>query len=212
MGPTGSTALELASIEDEVIHLFALVAEGVVAATEALLSDDTALATDVVRRDDMVDRLYRQLEDLALERLTAEPAKPDLVRYLVFVLRVVPELERSSDLVRHIARRTGHGLAEQLTPRARGLVSEMGRVAGELWRLSADAFVERDDDLALSLNDRDEALDDLHVSLTVELASGRLDLPIALDMALVARFYERLGDHAVNVARRVPSLGGITWK
>jgi len=212
MTSSRSTALELASIEDEIIHMFALVAEGVVAATEALLSDDSALASDVMRRDAMVDRLYLQLEDLALARLTAEPAKPDLVRYLVFVLRVVPEIERSSDLVRHIARRTGQGLAEQLTPRARGLVSEMGRVAGELWRLSADAFVERDNDLAWSLADADEALDDLYVSLTVELASGRLELPIALDMALVARLYERLGDHAVNIARRVPALGGVRWR
>jgi len=51
-------------------------------------------------------------------------------------------------------------------------------------------------------------MDELHVSLTAELASGRLTLPVTMEMTLVARYYERLGDHAVNIARRVTYLAG----
>ena len=51
-------------------------------------------------------------------------------------------------------------------------------------------------------------MDELHASLIAELASGRMALPVTMEMTLVARFYERLGDHAVNIARRVVYLAG----
>ena len=49
-------------------------------------------------------------------------------------------------------------------------------------------------------------MDELYASLTAELASGRMTLPVTMEMTLVARFYERLGDHAVNLARRVDAM------
>jgi len=51
-------------------------------------------------------------------------------------------------------------------------------------------------------------MDELYASLIAELASGRMPLPVTMEMTLVARFYERLGDHAVNIARRVIYLAG----
>jgi phosphate transport system protein len=123
---------------------------------------------------------------------------------------VVPELERSHDLVEHIARRATGGPREDLTPRIRGLIERMGALGAEMWRTSADAWVEHDADAYASLIARDDEMDQLHAELTSELASGKVTLPVALDMALVARFYERLGDHAVNVARRVVFLAGRT--
>jgi len=53
---------------------------------------------------------------------------------------------------------------------------------------------------------RDDEIDDLHVDLTAEMADGRLSIAVAIEMGLVARFFERLGDHAVNVARRIGYL------
>jgi phosphate transport system protein len=122
------------------------------------------------------------------------------------VLRIVPELERSHDLVEHIARRAGQGLREELTPRARGLIGRMGDVGSEMWRDAADSWYDRDGIAADAISGRDDEMDDLHAALTAELGAGRISLPVAMDMALVARFYERLGDHAVNIARRVVYL------
>jgi phosphate transport system protein len=51
-------------------------------------------------------------------------------------------------------------------------------------------------------------MDDLHASLIAELASGQMSVPVTMEMTLVARFYERIGDHAVNIARRVVYLAG----
>ena len=124
------------------------------------------------------------------------------------MLRIVPELERSGDLVEHIAMRTPQGLAREITPKARGLVSEMGRIGAEMWRDAANAYADQDRSAADRLRARDDELDDLHVTLTADLATTSLPVATAIEMGLVARFLERLGDHAVNVARRVIYLAG----
>ncbi len=195
-------------IEGKVIQLFALVAEGIAAATHAVLTGDREAHRVLFEREELIDTLYREAETLVTQQLALQgPAATDL-RYLLSVLRTVPELERSHDLVEHIARRAGQGLSEELTPRARGLIERMGGVGTEMWREAADAWYERDAAAALALNERDEEMNELHAALTAELGGGRMTLPVAMDMALVARFYERLGDHAVNVARRVVYLVG----
>jgi phosphate transport system protein len=195
-------------IEGKVIQLFALVAEGLVAATEALLAGDTEVARLLIERENLIDSLYLEAEQLVNTQLALEAPVAGDLRFLLSVLRIVPELERSHDLVEHIARRAGHGLREELSPRARGLVEQLGAAAAEMWRQAADCWYERDGQAGARLADQDEEVDELHAALTAELGSGRMSLPVAMDMALVARFYERLGDHAVNIARRVEYLAG----
>ena len=193
----------LDEIDGHVTQLFALVTEGLAAATDALLSADRAAGRAVVQKDVVVDELYRRVEELTLREVALQgPVASDL-RFLLSVLRIVPELERSGDLVEHIAASAARGLAEELTPRIRGLVDQMGRVGVELWRMAADAYAERDGSAARRIEAGDDELDDLHTSLTAEIASGSVSLPVAIEMALVGRFYERLGDHAVNIARRM---------
>ena len=84
----------------------------------------------------------------------------------------------------------------------------MGRVGVELWHMAADAYAERDPAAARIMEERDDELDELHSSVTAEIASGQVSVPVAMEMALLARFYERLGDHAVNIAERMAYLAG----
>lgn len=133
------------------------------------------------------------------------PMARDL-RFLLTALRIVPELERSHDLAEHIAKGATRGVGAELTPRMRGLVEQMGSVGVEMWRSAADAYVERDADAADRLEESDDELDDLQVSITAELVSGKVSVPIAMEMALIARYFERLGDHAVNITRRITFL------
>ena len=86
----------------------------------------------------------------------------------------------------------------------------MDEVACGMWRWAADCWSERDGSAASALAVADHELDELHASLVAELASGAMALPVTLEMTLVARFYERLGNHAVNIARRVTYLAGST--
>jgi len=199
---------ELEAIEAKVIELFAMVAEDLPGATEALLTGNAEVLRVLAEREQVIDALYPEIEELVnREILLQAPVASDL-RFLLSVLRIVPELERSHDLVVQIASRANHILGEDLSPRTRGLIERMGKLASEMWRQAVDSWYQRDRSVALVLDDRDDEMDELHASLLAELASGRMTLPVTMEMTLVARFYERLGDHAVNIARRVIYLAG----
>ena len=199
---------ELEDIEAKVIELFAMVAEDLPTATQALLSGNNEALQLLAERDRVIDALYTEIEGLVnREILLQAPVASDL-RFLLSVLRIVPELERSHDLVVEIARLASHILSEDLSPRSRGLIERMGNLASDMWRQAADAWNERDRSAAFTLSERVIEMDGLHASLVAELASGRMTLPVTMEMALVARLYKRLGAHAANIARRVVYLAG----
>ena len=199
---------ELEAIEAKVIELFAMVAEDLPEATRALLNGDRDVVQVLRERGQVIDSLYPEIEELVnREILLQAPAASDL-RFLLSVLRIVPELSRSHHLVVSIAARANHILGDDLSPRCRGLIERMGALASEMWRQAADSWYQRDRSAASVLDQRDDEMDELHASLIGELASGGMTLPVTMEMTLVARFYERLGDHAVNIARRVVYLAG----
>jgi len=199
---------DLEAIEANVIQLFAMVAEDLPRATDALLSGNSEIARELAERDRAIDDLYPKIEQLVDRELVLQAPMASDLRFLVSVLRVVPELERSHDLVVSIARRASYILSEDLSQRSRGLVQQMGNLASGMWRQAVDCWCQRDRSAAVALDDRDEEMDELFASLMAELGSGRMTLPVTMEMTLVARFYERLADHAVNIARRVVYLAG----
>src|SRR5438270_1510769 len=194
---------DLDEIDQKVLQLFALVAEGVAKATDAFLANDRAAAESLAETDAVIDQLYNDVEELVQRQFALQSPMARDMRFLLSVLRIVPELERSGDLAEHIANRATRGVSDNVTPRIRGLIEQMGHIATQMWREAADAYADRDPDAAARLNTRDDELDELHSSLTAELVTGQLSVPIALEMALIARFYERLGDHAVNIGERI---------
>ena len=196
----------LGRIDRAIIQLFALVGEGVAGATHSLLAGDREAARSLAESDEMIDTLYREVEQLVQRQLAQRATGPEELRYLVTVLRMLPDLERSGDLAEHVSRRAVRGLGVELSARARGLVEQMGEVACEMWRATADAYGDRSPDAAERVEALDDEVDELHVTLTAEIASGSMALPVAIEAALVARFYERFGDHAVNLARRISAL------
>jgi phosphate transport system protein len=199
---------ELEAIEAKVIELFAMVAEDLSGATRALLTGNNEMLRVLNEREQVIDALYPEIEELVnREILLQAPVASDL-RFLLSVLRIVPELERSHDLVVQIASRANHILGDDLSPRSRGLVERMGTLTSEMWRQAVDSWYQRDRSAAVRLKERDDEMDELHASLIAELASGRMALPVTMEMTLVARFYERLAAHAVNIARRVAYLAG----
>jgi phosphate transport system protein len=199
---------DLEAIEAKVIELFALIAEDLPEATTALLSGNNDVMQKLLERDKTISALYQDTEQLAnRDILLQAPVAKDL-RFLLSVLRVLTEFELSHDLVIQIASRANHFLSDELSPRARGIVERMGSLASDMWRQAADGWYQRDRSAALALSERDDEMDQLYSSLIAELASGRMTLPVTMEMTLVARFYERLGDHAVIVARRVVYLAG----
>ena len=135
---------QLDVIDVKVIELFAMVCEDLPGATEALLSGSNEVAGQLAERDRAIDALYREIEQLvSREILLQAPVASDL-RFLLTVLRIAPELERTHDLECQIASRAGPLLAAELSPRCRGLIERMGELARDMWRRTADSWYQRD--------------------------------------------------------------------
>jgi phosphate transport system protein len=202
----GGAASALAEVDRLFVQVFALVGEAIAGATHALLAGDREAAKQLVQRDELVDTLIGRIGALVQQQLVEGETSNDERRELVAVLRMLPDLDRNGDLAEHIARRAARGLGAEMSARSRGLVERMGEVAATIWSSTADAFAERSAAGAHVVDDLDDELDDLHVTLTAELVAGTMSLPVAIELAMVARFYERFGDHAVNLARRMAAL------
>ncbi len=190
-------------LRPDVVRTFALVGEAMAGATHALLANDRELAKRVVEADVAIDDLIDGLVATAEARLVDSPdLSSDDRQDLLVLLRILPEIERNGDLAEHIARRAARGLGNEMSPRSRGLIERMGEVATTIWREATDVIIDGKPEAVGVIEDIDDELDDLHVSLTAELTSGSMSVPVAVEVALMARFYERFGDHCVNLARR----------
>jgi phosphate transport system protein len=200
----------LEAIEAKVIELFAMVAEGLPAATQALMTGRGDTVRVLADREQIVDALYLEAEELAGQQILRQAPVASDLRFLLSVLRIVPELERSHDLIVEIASRAGRVDSQDLPPDIRSLASQAGELACGMWRQAADAWYNRDPSALLALSERQERMTELHASLAAELAAGQMAMPGAMEMTLIGRCYERLGAHAVNLARRVTYLAGPT--
>jgi len=190
-------------LRPQTVRIFALVGEAIAGATHALLANDRELAKRVVEHDIVIDDLVDELVSVAEARLLESAALDvDGRRELLILLRILPEIERNGDLAEHVARRAARGLGSEMSPRSRGLIERMGEVASTIWREATDVIIDGKNEAVGAMEDIDDELDDLHVSLTAELTSGSMSVPVAVEVALMARFYERFGDHCVNMSRR----------
>ncbi len=190
-------------MHQSVVRVFAMVGEAMAEATHSLLAGDRELAKQVVEQDDAIDTLVNEIvASVEAQLLESDGLSVETRRTLLTLLRVLPEVERNGDLAEHIARRAARGLGTEMSPRSRGLIERMGEVASTIWREATDVVIDGKLEATGAIEDIDDELDELHVALTAELVSGSMALPVAVEVSLLARFYERFGDHCVNLARR----------
>jgi phosphate transport system protein len=193
------------AIERSILNLFAGVREALSRATFALLNGDLELAQAVVDGDQVVDDLTAELELAIWSRIDEEDPSAATLRHSVALLLIIPELERSADLTEHIAQRALGNIGAEMTPVARGIVQRMSEVAAEMWQATAAAFVDKQAG-DIELHEEDDELDILADRLIAEIAKGEMSTTVAAQVTLISRFYERIGDHAVNLSRRIATL------
>lgn len=193
---------ELDAIDAKVGELFDLIVPDLAKAAHGPLSGSNEGARVLAEHQLVIELLCPEIENLAkMAILLQAPVASDL-RFLLCVLRILPELERSHHLVAQIASRASHIHGEDLTPHSRGLIERMGNLVTGLWRQAADSWHQPDHSTAVTLGERDDEMDVLHASLMAELASGNVALPVAIEMTLVAPCYQHLKDHAANITRQ----------
>jgi phosphate transport system protein len=198
---------QLDELRIDVIRLAALTTEAIAGGTEALLDGDLAAAERVIENDDEIDDLTHSIEDRTFLLLARQQPLANDLRFLVTVMRVGHELERSADLMVNVAKTTRRLYPHQLDPKLRGIIARMGSQASNQTRVAIDAFADADPSWAAALSDMDDAMDELTKSLFRHIlssdSSDEAAVLLAVQMALVGRHYERIADHAVTIAERV---------
>ena len=198
---------EIEELRNQIVRLAGSVIEAIPRATNILLDGDLEGAEYMISADDEIDARALDLEEEIYRVMALQAPVAMELRTLVSSVKIIAEVERSADLAVNIckaARRLyGHGL----DPRLRGLIAKMAEQAQALYVAAIESYVENDAAKASAIDDMDSLLDGLQrefIQVIFEShASGRIDLQVAVQLAVVARFYERIGDHAVNIGERV---------
>lgn len=200
---------QLDSIVDDLVTLTNSVRRAVSGATDALLNADGQIAETVIANDKEIDEATELVEERALFLLaTQQPVAGDL-RQLVATLRMVADLDRMGDLSVHIAKVARMRMPDSAVPeQLRPTIMQMAAVADQMIDAAARIVANRDIIAAEKLEDEDDEMDQLRRSLFRTLLSDDWGYGVepAIDLALLGRYYERIGDHAVSMARRVVYL------
>jgi phosphate transport system protein len=200
----------LDEIREETAKLAAAVTENIPRATEILLRQDLEGAEYLILADEHVDKRVIELEDRCYEVLALQAPVAGDLRRLMAALRIIAEVERSNDLAVNICKAARRIYGHQLDPRLRGIIQRMGDQARHLFKEATESYMTSDASRAAALNDMDSYLDDLQRQFIHAIfeshAAESIDLQVAVQLAVVARFFERIGDHAVNIGERVRFL------
>lgn len=197
----------LEEVRDDLVQMGAMVAEGIGAVTAALLANDIAAAAVIIAADDELDLLSLEAEEKCVRLLALQqPVAVDL-RTILSDLHMIGAIERSGDLVTNIAKAIGRIDGVELSPKVRGLIDAMREQAVRLTSLAIGSYADRDAQVAATVSDVDDVLDALQREYLEQVFSsskhGIVTIQQAVQLAVIGRFYERIGDHAVNIAGRV---------
>lgn len=200
---------QLDSIVDDLVALTNRVRRAVGDATSALLNADAQIAETVIANDKEIDDATEAIEERALLLLaTQQPVATDL-RQLIATLRMVADLDRMGDLSVHIAKVARMRMPATAVPEGlRPTIVQMAAIADQMIDSASRIVANRDVIAAQRLEDEDDEMDKLRRSLFRTLLSDDWGHGVepAVDLALLGRYYERIGDHAVSMARRVVYL------
>ena len=197
----------LGHIEADLRQMAAMVVDRIGEVTSALLEGNVALADEIIIADDDVDLLSLRVEEGCIDTLVREQPVASDLRLVVGAMHMNSDIERSADLTTNIAKAVGRLQGSAIEPRVRELIAMMASQAAMLFRRADEAFAGRDTELAASIDELDDVLDDLHyeyIQTVIHQARRQeMDPQQALQLALIGRFYERIGDHAENLGERI---------
>ena len=200
---------QLDAIVDDLVNLTGTVRRAVADATKALLEADAQIAESVIAGDKDIDEATEIIEERALLLLaTQQPVATDL-RQLVATLRMLTDLQRMGDLSVHVAKVARRRMPDSAVPQhLHPNITAMATVADSMIDSASRIVANRNVDAAGQLEDEDDEMDRLRKELLRSLLgeSWSYGVEPAVDLALLGRYYERIGDHAVSMARRVVYL------
>ena len=197
---------QLSQIDETLVSMATLVGRAIANATNALLEDDLTVAEAVIAGDDDINDLNAHVEEISTRIAALEAPMATDLRLVMGAIRMAGSLERMGDLAVHIAKQVRLRYPNPSIPaELKDTFAKMGQAASKIVDQTGEVIATRNTSLADDMKKYDDTLDDLHrelftVVLSDDWAHG---VEAAIDVTLLSRFYERFGDHAVSVARRV---------
>lgn len=200
---------KLDQIDTALIAMADLVGTAIRNATDALLADDLGMAELVIAGDAEINQLNADVEEISMLIAALEAPMATDLRLVMGAIRMSGSLERMGDLAVHIAKQVRLRYPSPSIPaELNDTFRKMGKAASKIVEQTGEVIATRNTGLADEMNKYDDVLDNLHrelftVVLSDDWAHG---IEAAIDVTLLSRFYERFGDHAVSVARRITQI------
>jgi phosphate transport system protein len=198
--------LELEKLKEQVLKMGGLVESAIQKSIKALVERDRDLALSVIAGDTIVNTFDVEIEEECIRLLAIWQPTGSNLRFVTTAIKIITDLERMGDLAVDLCERTLELLDEpQLKPYID--IPRMAEAAQKMLKDSLDAFVAKDADLAMKVCEADDFVDDLNHQIFNELVVFMLQDPKniarAVRLTAVAKYLERVGDHATNIAEMV---------
>ena len=204
--------MQLDRMNEMLIEMGELCGKAIANATKAVEAKDLEMAKMVISEDEEIDQLEKDIERLCLKLLLQQqPVARDL-RQISAALKMITDMERIGDQAADIAEILISGQIKEMS--AHGYLVDMASQTSEMVKKSIQAFVEKDLDMTRKVivadNDVDQLFDQIKEALITFLAKEQSKGGEALDMLMIAKYLERIGDHATNIAEWVEfSITGV---
>jgi phosphate transport system protein len=200
---------ELSNLKMRLLEMSSLAEELVGDAVEAMLQRDEAKAAAVIVRDREVDRLEVEIDDMCVQLLALQQPMAGDLRLITMAMKICNDLERVGDHAVNIAHAVKYLADAPIIPKLPE-IEEMARLSSEMLSDSLDHFVRGDSEGAREVCLRDDRVDALHNSVFRILVTHMMEDPRnigpAMNLFLVSRNLERIGDLATNIAEDVVFL------
>ena len=197
---------QLNNLNQLMIQMGTAIEENISDSIDAFVKQDVELAREIMARDQEVDRMQKEIESLCFNLLIQQqPVAKDL-RTITAAMKMVTDMERIGDHAADISEMTIL-MADKDYGKTVGTVVKMCAEALDMLIRSIDAFVSESGEKALAVIKQDDIVDELFLEAKSELITLIKELPeageIEIDMLMVAKYLERIGDHATNIAEWV---------
>jgi len=198
---------DLESLQARIMKMGGLVEEAILDSAQALAKRDVELAESVRRKDAVIDEMEEQINEEAARIIALRAPMSSDLRTILTVMRVSANLERIGDYSKNLAKRTS--VLAEMSP-INGSDQALRRMAKEVEVMLVDvldAYIQRDEDLALDVRDRDQNVDQMYNALFREFLTYMMEDPrnitACMHLHFIAKNIERMGDHVTNIAEQV---------
>ena len=203
---------QLSNLNNELITMGALCEEAISAAVKLLVDNDVKMKESVLDADKQIDQKERDIETLCMKLLMQQQPVASDLRTISSALKMISDMERIGDQASDIAEIAEYAYGSGMESETH--IADMARATIQMVTDSIDSFVKKDVDLAHTVIEHDNTVDDLFDKVKGELISAienkAANAEALIDLLMIAKYFERIGDHAENIAEWV--IYSITGK